>query len=64
MKLDLKKNFDFNKIKINQMSSAWMNILANHINTSIQEGLKTSTDLDGKSFAPVSKFTKMSVQDG
>ena len=64
MKLDLKKNFDFNKIKIDQISSAWLNILANHINTSIQEGLKTSTDIDGKPFAPVSEFTKKSVQDG
>ena len=64
MKLDLKKNFDFNKIKIDQMSSAWLNILANHINVSIQEGLDKSVDLDGKPFAPVSEFTKSSIQDG
>ena len=64
MKLDIKKNFEFNKIKINQLSSTWLNTLANHINLSIQEGLKTSTDIDGNAFAPVSNFTKKSIQDG
>ena len=63
MKLELKKNFNFNNIKINQMSSAWLNILAQHINKSIQDGLAQSTDLDGKPFAPVSEFTKKSKQD-
>lgn len=63
MKLDLEKNFDFNKKRINHISSAWLNILASHINLSIQEGLKTSTDIDGKPFAPVSEFTKNSIQD-
>jgi hypothetical protein len=63
MKLELKKNFDFNKIKINQMSSAWLNTIAKHINKSIQEGLEKSIDLDGKPFAPVSEFTKKSIQD-
>ena len=64
MKLDLKKNFDFNKIKINQMSSAWLNTIARHINLSIQEGLEKSVDLDGKPFKPVSEFTKKTTQDG
>ena len=58
MKLDLKKNFDFNKIKINQMSSAWLNTIARHINLSIQEGLEKSVDLDGKPFKPVSELLK------
>ena len=64
MKLELKKNFDFNKIKINQLSSAWLTIVANHINTSIQDGLKKSVDLDGNPFTAVSGFTRKSVQDG
>jgi hypothetical protein len=64
MKLELKKNFDFNKIKINQMSSAWLNTIAHHINVSIQEGLKTSTDIKGNKFDSVSKFTRKSIQDG
>ena len=50
MKLDLKKNFDFNKIKINQISSAWMNTLVRLLNKSIQEGLETATDIKGKRF--------------
>ena len=64
MKIDLKKNFDFNKIKINQISSAWMNIIANHINVSIQEGLKKATDIHGNRFDPGGEFTHKSVQDG
>ena len=64
MKFELKKNFDFNKIKINQLSSAWMNILASHINKTIQENLDKGIDLDNKPFAQVSEFTRNSVQDG
>ena len=64
MKLDLKKNFDFNKIKINDLSSLWLNQIANHINLSIQEGLKTATDIKGDKFDFVSQFTENSIQDG
>ena len=64
MKLDLKKNFDFNKIKINQISSAWLNMVGDHINKSIQDGLKTATDINGKRFESGSNFTHRSVQDG
>ena len=64
MKLDLKKNFDFNKTEINQISSEWLNIIANHINVSIQEGLKTATDINGKRFTPGGEFTHKSIQDG
>ena len=64
MKLDLKKNFDFNKVKIDQISSAWLNMVGNHINKSIQEGLKTATDINGKRFKSGSDFTHRSVQDG
>ena len=64
MKLELKKNFDFNKIKIDQISSAWLNTLAIHINKSIQDGLKTATDINGKRFESGSDFTHKSVQDG
>ena len=64
MKLDLKKNFDFNKIKINQISSAWMNTLVRHLNKSIQDGLKTATDINGKRFESGGDFTHRSVQDG
>ena len=64
MKLDLVKNFDFNKIQINELSSTWLNMIANHINLSIQKGLKTGTDIKGKSFDPVENFTRDSIQDG
>ena len=64
MKLDLKKNFDFNKIKINDISSTWLTQVANHINLSIQEGLKTATDIKGKRFKSGGEFTHKSVQDG
>ena len=64
MKLDLKKNFDFNKIKINELSSTWLTQVANHINLSIQEGLKKATDIHGNKFDAVSDFTHESVQDG
>ena len=64
MKLDLKKNFDFNKIKINELSSTWLTEVANHINLSIQEGLKKATDINGNKFDAVSDFTHESIQDG
>ena len=64
MKLDLKKNFDFNKVKIDQISSAWLNMVGNHINKSIQDGLEKGEDIKGKSFDKVSSFTKDSIQDG
>jgi len=64
MKLDLKKNFDFNKIKINELSSTWLTQVANHINVSIQDGLKKGVDINGNKFDPVSEFTKNSTQDG
>jgi len=64
MKLDLKKNFDFNKIKINQISSAWMNTLVRHLNKSIQDGLNTATDIKGKRFTSGGEFTHKSIQDG
>ena len=64
MKLDLKKNFDFNKIEINKISSEWLNTIARHINVSIQEGLKTGTDIKGNKFKSGGDFTHKSVQDG
>ena len=64
MKLDLKKNFDFNKIKINELSSIWLTQVANHINKSIQDGLEKGEDIKGKAFDKVSSFTKDSIQDG
>jgi len=64
MKLDLKKNFDFNKIKINEISSTWLTQVANHINLSIQDGLKKATDIHGKKFTAVSDLAHKSVQDG
>ena len=64
MKLDLKKNFDFNKIKINELSSTWLTQVANHINVSIQEGLKKATDIHGNRFKSGGEFTHKSVQDG
>ncbi len=64
MKLDLKANFNFNKVKIDQISSAWLNMVANHINLSIQEGLKKGVDINGKKFEHGSEFTRKSVQDG
>jgi hypothetical protein len=64
MKLDLKKNFDFNKVKINELSSIWLTQVANHINKSIQDGLKKATDIHGNKFDAVSDFTHESIQDG
>tara|TARA_Y100000310_G_scaffold284062_1_gene306488 strand:- start:281 stop:853 length:573 start_codon:yes stop_codon:yes gene_type:complete len=64
MKLDLKKNFDFNKIKINELSSTWLTQVANHINLSIQDGLKKATDIQGNRFKSGGEFTHKSVQDG
>ena len=64
MKLDLKRNFDFNKVKIDQISSAWLNMISNHINRSIQDGLKTATDIQGKRFKSGGEFTHKSIQDG
>lgn len=63
MKLDLEKNFDFNKVRIQKISSDWMNMLMNHINKSIQDGIDKGVDIDGKPFAPVSQFTKNSKHD-
>ena len=63
MKLELEKNFNFNKVKIDQISSAWMNTLVNHLNKSIQDGLKKGVDINEKTFRSVSSFTKDSIQD-
>ena len=63
MKLDLKKNFDFNKIKINDISSIWLTQIANHINKSIQDGLKKGEDINDNKFDRVSDFTRDSIQD-
>jgi len=64
MKLDLKKNFDFNKIKINEISSTWLTQLSNYINKSIRDGLEKGEDINEKKFHPVSEFTKNSIHDG
>ena len=64
MKLDLKKNFDFNKNKINDLSSIWLTQVANHINKYILDGLKTTTDINGNRFESGGDFTHRSVQDG
>ena len=64
MKIDLKKNFDFNKIKINEISSIWITQLSNYINKSIRDGLEKGEDINEKKFHPVSEFTKNSIQDG
>ena len=46
------------------MSSTWLNQVANHINLSIQEGLKKATDIKGNRFKSGGEFTHKSVQDG
>ncbi|MAH50226.1 hypothetical protein CMI37_30680 [Candidatus Pacearchaeota archaeon] len=64
MKLDIEKNFDFNKIQINKLTSEWLNQVANRINKSIQDGLKTGIDINEKTFTAASDFTRNSIQDG
>jgi len=62
--MKITRNFDFDKLLKSQALSEWLNQYGNRINKSIQEGLKTATDINGKRFKTGSDFTHKSVQDG
>lgn len=58
------RNFSFAKLAQSQALSEWLNQYGNRINQSIQEGLKTATDIRGDKFEPGGDFTHKSVHDG
>ena len=58
------RNFSFEKLAKSQALAEWLNQYGNRINNSIQEGLKTSTDIYGNRFTSGGEFTHESVQDG
>ena len=58
------RNFDFDKLIRSTAMSRWLNEYGNRINKSIQDGLNSSTGIDGKRFKSGSDFTHNSVHDG
>ena len=58
--MKVKKNFSFRNVgdALDDIFIDALNQLGNHVNLSIEEGIKKGVDIDGNAFAPLSEATK------
>ncbi len=64
MSIKVTRDFDLNKLRKSEWLVKWLNQYGNEVVRSIENSLKTSTDVNGSRFKSGGDFTHDSVQDG
>ena len=64
MSIKVTRDFDLNKLRKSEWLVKWLNQYGNEVVRSIENSLKTSTDVNGSRFKSGGDFTHDSVQFG